>query len=76
MLLGYNEKYPLSTISLKYVDDYNSQGHGQFLETFKAFTKDDILQPSIHLITNLDHLILVMILDIIYMFSIYDIKRT
>ena len=40
------EKYPGSTI-LNYDDDHYSQGYGQINETFRALTKDDILQPYI-----------------------------
>ena len=50
-------------------DDYN-QGHAQIKEAFKALTKDDILQPYIYLVMNLDHLIIIMILVRIYTFSI------
>ena len=41
------EKYPDSAILLNYNDDDYSQGYGQIKEAFKAFTKDDILQPYI-----------------------------
>ena len=41
------EKYPNSSILLIYNDDEYSQGYGQIKEAFKAFTKDDILQPFI-----------------------------
>ena len=41
------EKYPDSAILLNYNDDEYSQGYGLIKETFKALTKDDILQPYI-----------------------------
>ena len=41
------EKYPDSGTLSNYNDDDYSQGYGQIKETFKALTKDDILQPYI-----------------------------
>ena len=41
------QKYPDSTILLIYNADEYSQDYGQIKETFKALTKDDILQPYI-----------------------------
>ena len=42
------EKYPDAGILINYDDDDDySQGYHQFKETFKASTKDDILQPYI-----------------------------
>ena len=41
------EKYPDSAILLNYNDDDYSQGYGQIKSTFKALTKDDLLQPYI-----------------------------
>ena len=41
------EKYPDSSISLKYNDDNYSQGYGQIREAFKALTKDNLLQQYI-----------------------------
>ena len=41
------EKYPDSAILLNYDDDDYNQGYRQIKETFRALTKDDILQPSI-----------------------------
>ena len=39
------ENYPDSAILLNYNDDDLSQGYGENKESFKALTKDDILQP-------------------------------
>ena len=41
------EKNPDTPILLNYDDDDYSQGYGQIKETFKALTKDNILQPYI-----------------------------
>ena len=41
------EMYTDSAILLNYNDDDYSQGYGQNEEAFKAFTKDDILQPYV-----------------------------
>ena len=41
------ENYPDAGILLNYDDDDYSQGYHQNKETFKALTKDDILQPYI-----------------------------
>ena len=41
------EKYPDSATLLNYDDDDYTQGYGQIKEAFKAFTKDNILQPYI-----------------------------
>ena len=41
------EKYPDSAILLNYEDDDYTQGYGQIKETFRALTKDNILQPYI-----------------------------
>ena len=54
------ERYPDSGILLNYNDDDYSQGYGQIKEAFKAFTKDDILQPYISE-DNLDRLTMVII---------------
>ena len=39
-----NRKYPDSGILLNFDDDDYSQGYGQIKQTFKALTKDNILQ--------------------------------
>ena len=39
------ERYPDSSILINYEDDDYSQGYGQIKEAFKAWTKDNILQP-------------------------------
>ena len=39
------ERYPDSAILLNHDDDDYSQGYGQIQASFKALTKDDILQP-------------------------------
>ena len=41
------ENYPDAGILLNYDDDDYSQGYHQIEESFKALTKDDILQPYI-----------------------------
>ena len=41
------ERYPDSALLPNYEDDDYSQGYGQIKETFKALTKNDILQPYI-----------------------------
>ena len=41
------EKYPDSATFLNYDDDDYCQGYGQIKETFRALTKDNILQPYI-----------------------------
>ena len=41
------EGYPDSATLINHDDDDYSQGYGQVKETFKALTKDDILQPHI-----------------------------
>ena len=41
------ERYPDTGILLNYNDDDYFQGYGQIKESFKALTKDDILQPCI-----------------------------
>ena len=41
------EKYPENSILLNYNDDDYSQGYGHFKETFKALTKDNLLQSYI-----------------------------
>ena len=41
------EKYPNSGILLNYNDDKYSKSYGQNKESFKALTKDNILQPYI-----------------------------
>ena len=41
------EKYPDSGILSNYEDDDYCQGYGQIKETFKALTKDNLLQPYI-----------------------------
>ena len=45
-ILG-TEKYPDSSILLKFIDDVYSQGYGQRKEAFRALTEDNILQPCI-----------------------------
>ena len=67
------EKYPDSGILLNYNDDDYSQGYGQIQASFKALTKDNILQPYQNMILN--HLTMVIILVIIYTLSIYDIRK-
>ena len=71
------EKYPDSAILINYNDDDYNQGYGQIKEAFKALTKDDTLQPYIsdNDFMILDHIIIIMILGIIYTFSIYDIRK-
>ena len=44
---GKISKYTATGILLNYDDDVYSQGYHQIEETFKALTKDDILQPYI-----------------------------
>ena len=39
------EKYPDAGLLVYFDDDEYSQGYAQFIETFRALTKDDILQP-------------------------------
>ena len=63
------EKYPDSAILLIYNDDDFSQGYSQIKEAFMALTKDDLL-THIQVITLFDHLMMVIILVIIYTFSI------
>ena len=41
------ERYPDFAILLNHVDDDYLQGYGQIQASFKALTKDDILQPYI-----------------------------
>ena len=41
------ERYPDSAILLNHDDDDYSQGYGQRQASFKALTKDDILEPYI-----------------------------
>ena len=66
------EKYPDAGILLNYDDDDYSQGYHQIKEAFRALTKDDILQPYIifQKLISEDQMSQLMILDIIYMFSI------
>ena len=40
-------KFPDSAILLNCKEDDYKQGYGQIKETFRALTKDDILQPSL-----------------------------
>ena len=69
------EKYPYAGILLNYDEDGYSRGYSQIKETFKALTKDDILQ-LIYLKTISDLLMLrLMMLVIICMCSIYDIRK-
>ena len=70
------EKYPDSGILLNYNDDDYSQGYGQIKEAFKALTKVNF-QPYIseHQNIILDRLIMIIILVIIYTFSIHDIRK-
>ena len=72
----WTEKNLDSAILLNSDDDDSSQGYGQNIEAFRVLTKDDIFQPYIYLIVILYHLINVTILDILYTFSIYDIRKT
>ena len=69
------EKYPDSGILLNYNDDDYSQGYGQIKEAFKALTKDNLFQPYIYQNMILDLLMMVILLVIIYTFSIYDIRK-
>ena len=69
------ERYSDSAILLNYDDDDYSQGCGQIEETFKALTKKDVLQPYIYLKRLLDLQMMVIRLDIIYSFLIYDIRK-
>ena len=39
------EKHPDGSILLNHDDDDYSQGYHQIIESFKALTKDDVLQP-------------------------------
>ena len=43
----WKKKDPDSPILLKYDEDHYSQGYGQIKETFRALTKDDILNPHV-----------------------------
>ena len=72
------EKYPDSAILLNYEDDDYIQRYGQIKVVFKALTKNDELQPCIHvyLIMFLDHLIKTLILVIVHTFSIKEIRKT
>ena len=68
------ERYPDSGILLNYEDDDYSQGNDQIKEAFKALTKDDILKPY-QTEDDLDRIMKVIILVIIYTLSIYfDIR--
>ena len=68
------KKYLDSGILLNYDNDDHSQGYGQIKEAFGALTRDDILQPytSDHEFRsskyNND-------IDIVYMFSLNDIRK-
>ena len=69
------EKFPDTGMLLIYDDDDYSQGYHQIKETFKALTKDDTLQPNYpKKISELQMLELLMLV-IIYTFSIYDIRK-
>ena len=74
--INRTEKNPDSSILLNYNDEYYTQGYGQIKEAFRAFTRDNILQPYIYLRMILDPLMMVMILDTVYTSSIYDIRKT
>ena len=65
------EKYPDSTILLNYDDDDYSQGYGQITEAFRAFTKDDILQPYI---SDIDSTSSNDANDIRYVLHVFDIR--
>ena len=69
------ENYPDSGILLNYDDDDYNQGYGQIKEAFTALTK---MIYSNHIYQNviLDRQIIIMILIIIYTFSIYDIRKS
>ena len=69
-----NEKYPDSAILLNYNSDDYSQACSQIKEAFRALQKT-IYSNHIYLITILDQLMKVIILVIIYTFSILDIRK-
>ena len=72
--LWEQKKDPDSATFSNFKDDDYSQGCGQIEEAFRALTKT----ISLNLIYQniiLDQLMMVMILDIITMFSIYDIRK-
>ena len=52
-----------------YDDDDDSQGYGQIKKAFRAFTKDDILQPYIS-----DHVFRPSIKNIDFGYSLYVFK--
>ena len=68
------EKHPDSAILLIFNDDDYSQGYSQVIEDFRSLTKDDTFH-HIDLIMVIEYLKMVMILDIIYTFSTYDIRE-
>ena len=68
------ENYPDSGILLNYNDDDYSQGYGQVKEAFRALTKDNLLQPYIS-DADFRSSKMMIILVIIYTFSIYDIRK-
>ena len=68
------EKYPHKAISLNYDDDDYSQGYGMIKKLLKLLQKI-IYSNHIYLKMILDLIMKVIILVIIYMFSIYDIRR-
>ena len=67
-IIGLN-KYPDAGILLNYDDVYFSQGYGEIKEAFRALKKmishDDFISSNIR----------VLMLVIIYVFSIYDISK-
>ena len=67
------ERYLDSPILLNYDDDNFSQGYGQIRKNLELQTKMISLN-QLYLIMILDHLILVITLDINYTFLIYDIR--
>ena len=64
------EKIPEAGISFTYYDNDYSQGYHQIKETFRALTKDNILQPKYQLMISDLQTLGLMILDIVYMFWI------
>ena len=68
------EKYPDSATLLNYDDDDYSQGYGLIKEAFKLLQKI-IYSNLIYLKMILDQITMEIILVIIYMFSIYDIRK-
>ena len=70
------EKYPDSGILVNYIDkDYN-QGFSQIKEVFRALTKDDILQPFISEEAFSLQMSGLVMLVLIYTFSIQGIRKS